>query len=96
MADPHISDNDAGEITASVNGQEVRGWSYKDDAERRFKMRMAHEFAEGWFQARDWCAQIAADYDGEGITAHGYHDQLGDAGRTRNDIADALRNPKQQ
>lgn len=50
MSDPHIIDNDHGEITATVNGQEVRGWSYKDDAERRAKMLMAHEFAEGWFQ----------------------------------------------
>ena len=51
MPDPHITDNDAGEITASVDGKEIRGWSYKDAAEQRIKMRMAHEFAEGWFQA---------------------------------------------
>lgn len=51
MSDPRITDNDSGEITATVNGKEVRGWSYTDDAERRTKMQMAHEFAEGWFQA---------------------------------------------
>lgn len=51
MPDPRIIDNDAGEITATVNGKEVRGWSYKDGDEQRIKMRMAHEFAEGWFQA---------------------------------------------
>lgn len=51
MSDPRITDNDAGEIIATVDGKEVRGWSYKDDDERRLKMRMAHEFAEGWFQA---------------------------------------------
>ena len=51
MNDPRIIDNDAGEITATVAGKEVRGWSYKDSAEQAIKMRMAHEFAEGWFQA---------------------------------------------
>ena len=52
MPDPKIIDDDAGTITAAVNGKEIRGWSYKDDAERRIKMLMAHEFAEGWFQAK--------------------------------------------
>jgi prophage tail gpP-like protein len=52
MSDPRITDNDAGTITATVNGKEIRGWSYMTDAERRIKMLMAHEFAEGWFQAR--------------------------------------------
>ena len=51
MPDPKITDNDEGEITASVSGKEIRGWSYKDEAERHVKMLMAHEFAEGWFQA---------------------------------------------
>jgi len=51
MTDPHITDNDVGEITVTVNGSVIRGWSYKDDAERRVKMQMAHEFAEGWLQA---------------------------------------------
>lgn len=54
MPDPRITDNDAGEITATVNDQEVRGWSYKNDAERRLKMQLAHEFAEGWFQAKPY------------------------------------------
>jgi hypothetical protein len=51
MSDPRITDNDAGTITATVVGKEIRGWCYRDDAERRIKMLMAHEFAEGWFQA---------------------------------------------
>jgi hypothetical protein len=51
MPEPRIIDNDAGEITATVAGKEVRGWSYKDRAEQCAKMQMAHEFAEGWFQA---------------------------------------------
>lgn len=53
MADPKITDNDQGTISATVRGKEVRAWSYKDDAERRVKMQMAHEFAEGWFQAAE-------------------------------------------
>src|ERR1035441_7835192 len=51
MAEPRIIDNDAGTVTATVGGKEIRGWSYRDDAERRIKMLCAHEFAEGWFQA---------------------------------------------
>ena len=95
MADPRITDNDAGEITATVRGQEVRGWSYKTRGEQREKMQMAHEFAEGWFQATHRAAKLAEDYDGDGITVHGYHDQLGDAGRTRNDIAAAIKGENQ-
>ena len=48
---PKIIDADRDEITAKLDGKELRGWSYKDDAERRKKMQMAHEFAEGWYQA---------------------------------------------
>ena len=51
-ASPTITDNDAGDISARVFGKEIRGWSYKDDAERRVKMLAAQEFAEGWFQYR--------------------------------------------
>ena len=51
MPDPKITDNDAGEITATVAGKEIRGWSYKNATEQHIKMLMAHEFAEGWFQA---------------------------------------------
>lgn len=45
-----VIDNDAGDIIVEVFGKEVRGWSYKDDAERRMKMVAAHEYAEGWHQ----------------------------------------------
>lgn len=48
---PKVIDNDRGDITVEVFGREVRGWSYKSDAERRAKMVAAHEYAEGWFQA---------------------------------------------
>lgn len=47
---PRVIDNDKGDITVEVFGKEVRGWSYKDDAERRAKMVAAHEYAEGWHQ----------------------------------------------
>ena len=95
MTDIRIIDDDAGEITAALNGKEIRGWSYKTRGEQREKMQMAHEFAEGWFQATERAAKLADDYDGEGITSHGYHDQLGDAGRTRNDIAAAIKGENQ-
>lgn len=48
---PKVIDNDRGEVTVEVFDKEVRGWSYKDDAERRTKMLAAHEYAEGWVNA---------------------------------------------
>lgn len=50
---PRIKDNDRDEITAEINGQEIRGWSYASREEQRVKMLMAREFAEGWFRAME-------------------------------------------
>lgn len=51
MKTPKIVDNDRDEITARLDGKEIRGWSYANETERRVKMLAAHEFAEGWFRA---------------------------------------------
>lgn len=48
---PRVTDNDQGEITVSLDGHELRGWSYKDDSERRTKMIAAREYVEGWCDA---------------------------------------------
>ena len=45
---PTVIDNDEGEITVELSGVELRGWSYKDDDERRKKMLCAREYVEGW------------------------------------------------
>jgi len=45
---PRLIDNDEGEITVTVNGVEIRGWSYADRDEQYLKIRMAREFCEGW------------------------------------------------
>lgn len=50
---PRVVDDDAGEILVSFDGAELRGWSYKDDAERRIKMLAAREYVEGWCDGRD-------------------------------------------
>lgn len=47
---PRITDNDRDTITATMDGEPVRSWLYLTDGDRRTKMKMAHEFAEGWFQ----------------------------------------------
>lgn len=47
---PRVKDNDINEITVTLEGKEIRGWSYRDETERRIKMKCAHEFVEGWFQ----------------------------------------------
>ena len=49
---PRVADNDRDEITVTLDGKEIRGWSYRDEAERRVKMLAAREFCEGWFQAQ--------------------------------------------
>lgn len=48
MTQPRVTDNDAGEISVALDGNELRGWSYKDDTERRVKMLAAREYVEGW------------------------------------------------
>lgn len=52
-ASPRVIDNDRDEITVTLGGKELRGWSYRDEAERRVKMLAAREFCEGWFQASE-------------------------------------------
>lgn len=51
MSEPRVHDNDRDEITVTLDGKEIRGWSYGNEAERRVKMLAAREFCEGWFQA---------------------------------------------
>lgn len=46
-----VIDNDRDEISIWRDGKEIRGWSYRNETERRAKMLAAREFAEGWFQA---------------------------------------------
>ena len=47
-ATPRVIDNDAGEISVTLNDRELRGWSYASDDERRQKMLQAREYIEGW------------------------------------------------
>lgn len=66
---PRVTDNDDGEITVSLNGTELRGWSYRNDAERRQKMVQAREYIEGWCDGLTHCAKLAdtqADEDSRG------------------------------
>lgn len=50
---PRVTDNDNGEIDVSLDGKELRGWSYASDDERRTKMLCAREYVEGWCDGRD-------------------------------------------
>lgn len=50
MNTPKVIDNDIDEITAVLDGKEIRGWSYSNEAERRVKIKAAREFCEGWYQ----------------------------------------------
>lgn len=50
---PRVIDNDRDEITVTLDGKELRGWSYSSDAERRTKMLAAREYVEGYCDGRD-------------------------------------------
>lgn len=50
-SNPRVTDNDKDGITVTLNGRELRGWSYASDNERRQKMLQAREFVEGWCEA---------------------------------------------
>lgn len=74
-ATPRVIDNDRDEITVTLDGKEIRGWSYADEAERRVKMRAAREFVEGWHAATERAAGIADDH------AHGFSRQMNPTSR---------------
>jgi hypothetical protein len=46
---PRVTDNDQGVITVTLAGEELRGWSYASDDQRRAKMLLAREYVEGWY-----------------------------------------------
>ena len=48
MTTPRVKDNDLNTITVTLDGKELRGWSYENEAERRIKIGKAREFVEGW------------------------------------------------
>ena len=50
MTTPRVKDNDRDEITVTLDGKEIRGWSYENEAERRVKIGKAREFVEGWLE----------------------------------------------
>lgn len=53
MNNPRVTDDDTGEITVTLCGRELRGWSYASDDERRAKMLAAREYVEGYCDGRD-------------------------------------------
>lgn len=63
---PRVTDNDSGEISVTHNDKELRGWSYKDDAERRAKMICAREYVEGWCDAREDFAGLVKEFEAIG------------------------------
>lgn len=56
---PRVVDNDRDEITVTLAGKEIRGWSYETEAERLMKMLAAREFCEGWYHATERLAPKA-------------------------------------
>lgn len=49
---PRVIDNDRDEIVVTLNGNELRGWSYSTEHERRVRMLCAREFVEGFHAGR--------------------------------------------
>ena len=50
---PKVIDFDDGERSVRLDGKELRGWSYKEDTERRVKMLAAREYVEGWCDGKE-------------------------------------------
>lgn len=48
-----VTDNDKDEISVTFDGKEIRAWSYSHRNEQFWKMQMAREFVEGWYQATE-------------------------------------------
>ncbi len=53
LTNPRVVDNDKDEITVTLDGRELRGWSYSSEAEHRQKMRQAREYVEGFCDGRE-------------------------------------------
>ena len=68
MTTPCVKDNDRDEITVTLDGKELRGWSYENEAERRVKMLLAREFVEGWFQGSEANAYRVLNAAGDYMT----------------------------
>ena len=66
MPTPRVKDNDLNEITVTLDGKEIRGWSYENEAERRVKIGRAREFVEGWLE----CAQRMTPFHPDILAAH--------------------------
>jgi hypothetical protein len=49
---PRVIDTDDGEIAVTLDGRELRGWSYSSDTQRQIKMLCAREYVEGWCDGR--------------------------------------------
>lgn len=60
MMTPRVIDNDRDEITVTLDGKEIRGWTYDTEDTRRTKMLAAREFVEGWFQATEYADERMA------------------------------------
>jgi hypothetical protein len=71
---PRVVDNDRDEITVTLDGKEIRGWSYETEAERRVKIRLAREFCEGWHQAKQAALAIVDGFDVGGDRYEPDHD----------------------
>ena len=55
---PRVVDNDHDEITITFEGRELRGWSYRNEEERRKKIGFAHEYVEGFCDGFEYAATV--------------------------------------
>ncbi len=75
---PRVVDNDRDEITVTLDGKEIRGWSYETETERRVKMLAAREFCEGWRAGRtagiEACVQFVQERRDDYFDEYGSYD----------------------
>lgn len=51
MSAPQIINDDSGTVFAETPLKIVRSWCYQNRSEEMIALRLAREFAEGWYQA---------------------------------------------
>ena len=40
-------------ILVTLDGKQIRSWTYENDDVRSLKIKLAHEYAEGWYDGYD-------------------------------------------
>ena len=57
---PRLTDDDRDTITVTIDGEQLQSWHYRNEEERRQKMRWARWFVEGYYLCSQRLAKAVA------------------------------------